>query len=47
MDVARMLLQSGFMISHSQACCCRGGSRMCYSRPSWLTYNICTHTHTA
>lgn len=42
MAVVAMLLQSGFMISHSQACCCRGGSHMRHSRAPWLRYRMHT-----
>lgn len=44
MAFAPMLLQSCFMISHSQACCCRGGLYMRHSTEPWLTYSMYTHT---
>lgn len=46
MAVAPMLLQCGFMSSHSQACCCRGGSHMCHSPAPWLTYRVYSYAHT-
>lgn len=47
MIVVRVLLQCGFMITHSPACCSSVGvPHMCHSRAPWVTYIMCTHIHT-